>query len=122
VQPGDHEAARREALLDLVKLRRPLPEAIARLGGFPWDSDRELVTLTRADLVAAAEAYLAGGLTSKDLESWAEHLEVREDVDLQRDRDALVGEAIFLLANPVINYDLTPEFVRGLRARLSGRA
>lgn len=69
------EAARREALLDLVALRRPVRDAIARLGSFPRDSDRELVVLTRTDLIAACDAHLAGRLSSEELESWAEHIE-----------------------------------------------
>ena len=109
-------SARREALLDVVLLRRPLDEAIAALRRFPWDSDVELVVLTRA--LAVLDAVLAGRLTPDDAEEWANCLEVREDLGFVPADDELLGDVIFTLANPILTEPLTRDAATRWRARL----
>lgn len=50
------DRARREALLDVVEMRQPLHEAIAALRSFPWDSEVELLPLSRADALRVIDA------------------------------------------------------------------
>jgi hypothetical protein len=77
------KAERLAALEDLVLLRVPIGGAIARLGGFPWDSDVHLVALTRQHVDSLLAAYLEGRLDEQDCENWASALEGRDDVGFE---------------------------------------
>lgn len=46
-----------------MQRRVPIPQALAALADSTWDSDTELVTLTRADAVRALRNHLDGTLT-----------------------------------------------------------
>ena len=103
--------AREQAVADLVRLRRPLDEAIAGLRRFPWDSDEELVELEPADLRRVLDRYLAGDLSAEQLEDWANAVEGRDDIGF-RPRDVI--DLIAELANPTLFRPLTQETVRDL--------
>jgi hypothetical protein len=107
--------AREQAVADLVRLRRPLAEAITSLRRFPWDSDEELVELGPADLRRVLDRCLAGDLSAEQLEDWANAVESREDIAFEpRDVIDLVAE----LANPTLFRPLTQETVRDLVGRV----
>lgn len=112
------QSARREALLDVVLLRRPLAEAIADLRRFPRDSDVQLVVLTRAHALGVVDAVLTGRLTPEEAEEWANCLEVREDLGFVPADDELLGDVIFTLANPILTEPLTRDAAMRWRARL----
>ena len=111
------DSKRVDALHALIECRAPLAEGIARVLDFPWDCDRELATLKVADVVSVLDRFIQGGLTSQDVEAWADALEVRDDVGC----DSNVGELLFQLSNPDINGALTAEVVEGLIKRYDGR-
>jgi hypothetical protein len=69
-------------------------------------------------LLAVLDSFLAGRMTRAELEAWAERHECRDDVEYDEvDHDALIT-AIFRLANPAINEQLTTTMVRSLRDEL----
>ena len=89
-------ASRTKALRDLVELRSPVAEAASALESFPWDSPHELVSLTKLDVVSVVRRFLAGEISKKELQSWAEAIEGRDDIRF----DERAKEAIFELATP----------------------
>jgi hypothetical protein len=107
------------ALQDLIGLQEPVHEAAARLREFPWDSERELVTLTRLDVLRVLAAYLRETLSAEEVEIWAFALEGRDDVGFEAGYDADIKEIVFQLAAPELNQRLTPELAAALRNRLS---
>ncbi|MGI5213374.1 hypothetical protein [Plantactinospora sp. CA-290183] len=97
-----------DVLRDLIELRLPLGEATAALARFPWDSDAELVALTRADALRLLRRYLDGDVTAVDCQRWAEALERRDDVGLEPGFEDLLKELLFETATPALFGDLTP--------------
>ncbi|RJQ81374.1 hypothetical protein [Amycolatopsis panacis] len=103
------QAQRTGALRDLVQRRVPVPQALAALTDFAWDSDTELVTLTRADAVRSLRDHLDGTLTDRDLQSWADALEVRDDIGREPGYEDQLTEFLFEIATPEVAGPLTPE-------------
>lgn len=97
-----------EALLDLVELRRPVAESAAALAEFAWDSDRELVGLSRADARRVLGAYQERRLSADDCQRWAEALEGRDDVGLEPGYEDRLKDFLFTLATPELTEPLTP--------------
>ncbi|MEV7637775.1 hypothetical protein AB0N71_16565 [Pseudarthrobacter enclensis] len=93
---------RREAVYDLIQLRCPLDEALARLSTFEWPSREELATVFARDIGHALDEFWAGKISADDLCAWAEELQGREDIALHpEDRDFL-ADALFQLSTPEI--------------------
>lgn len=91
---------RREALHDLIQLRRPLGESSARLLPFEWSSQEELATVFAQDVGHALDEFCAGKIRADDLCAWAEELQGREDIALNsQDRDFL-ADALFSCPRP----------------------
>ena len=88
-------------------LRAPVGSAIARLGALPWDSDVQLVVLTRHHVHALLAAYLEGRLDEDDCENWASALECRDDVGLEPGFERLLKEFLFEVATPELKGRLT---------------
>ncbi|MGI5214911.1 hypothetical protein [Plantactinospora sp. CA-290183] len=93
---------------NLIELRLPLDEATTALTRFPWDSDAELVALTRADALRLLRRYLHGDLTAVDCQRWAEALEGRDDIGLETGFENLLKGFLFEIATPALFGDLTP--------------
>ena len=98
------EDSRRSTLEDLFALRRPLAAVRTQLAEHPWDSKQELVTLLPVHVVGVLDRFAAGEITAADVEAWAEAIECREDVALANE---VVAQALFRLANPLINEPIT---------------
>jgi hypothetical protein len=114
--PDERHEARIAALLDVTQWRRrPISEAVERLREFPWDSDDELVTMTRADGISCLDLYLTGSITADDVNVWAEALEGRDDVAFDTE---LLSELLFELANPEITEPLSENLAQRWQRRL----
>ncbi len=107
-----------KAIQDLVKLRTRLPDAISRLKQFPWDSEVELVTLTRTDARRVLREYLEGPLSADSVEEWANAVEGRDDIGFEKGFEALLKDLVFELATPDLTQRITPlratEWIRRL--------
>jgi|SRR4051794_35833912 hypothetical protein len=91
---------REEAVQSLVRLDQPLPLLRDSLAAFPWDWEGEpLATVRGREVAFILRRYVAGDLTGEQVETWANLVEVRDDIEF----DAEAADAIFCLANPVIN-------------------
>ncbi|WP_326948645.1 hypothetical protein OG439_07610 [Amycolatopsis sp. NBC_01307] len=103
------EEQRVDALRDLVQCRRPVRDAVAVLAGYKWDSDVELVNLTRADATRVLRGYLSGALTAEEAQRWAEALEVRDDVGREQGFEDELTEFVFEMATPEVAGALTSQ-------------
>jgi hypothetical protein len=112
------KVARVAALEDLVSLRLPPAEAKRRLHAFGWDSDDELVALTRGDLIHVLDEYLLGSLTDEEVGLWANAVEGRDDIGFEEDFEAVIKDMVFQLATPEITTPLTPAAALEWRRRL----
>jgi hypothetical protein len=106
----------------LVRYELPIEDTVAMLRAYGWDSDAELVVLTGTDAIHILERYLAGELSAKQVEYWAELLEMRDDVGLEERQEGELRRLISVLANPEINEPLTPVLAVRLRRLLVGDA
>lgn len=108
---------RKEVLMDLLERRRATSAVWEDLKDFGWDSD-ELVVLERRHLEGVLNAFISGEISASDVEEWANVVEVRDDIGFPPGDDALVRDAIFELANPILTEPLTLERARGLEKKL----
>ena len=115
-----HEQERRETLDGLIRGDLPVAEARSRLARFPWDSDIELVTLTRRDLVRILDRYLSGEVDEGDVEQWAEAIEGRDDVGYETSVADWLRKIVFDLANPDLTAPLRPARAEELKAEAAG--
>ena len=65
-----------------------------------------MVVLTTDHILSVLRRFQEGELIAADVEAWADLIECREDIDYQPGRDEAIVEAIFVLANPVLNGSL----------------
>jgi hypothetical protein len=106
----------------VVRYELPIEDTLALLRAYGWDSDEEIVILTAADAVRLLERYLGGELTARQVEHWAELLEMRDDIGFEERWAAELRRLLFLLANPEINETITPSLAIRLRRLLVGEA
>ncbi|MGI5215492.1 hypothetical protein [Plantactinospora sp. CA-290183] len=104
---------RGDALRNLIELRTSLTEAVAALARFEWDSDTELVVLTRLDGMRLLRRYREHDLTAHECQRWAEALEGRDDVGLEPGFEDTIKEFLFEIATPELAGELTPELASG---------
>jgi hypothetical protein len=86
------------------------------IGAIGW-SETPAVVLTAENVLAVLRRFQAGALTAAEVEDWADLIECREDIDYLPDDEVL--EAIYLLANPVLNGPLDEELTGQIVASLS---
>jgi hypothetical protein len=72
-----------------------------------WD-DRPLGILRREHVLSVLRRWRAGELSDREVEDWANLVEMRDDLDHDPD-DKAVATAVFILANPVLEGRLSEE-------------
>ncbi|WP_149905325.1 hypothetical protein [Mesorhizobium sp. SARCC-RB16n] len=105
---------------DLVTFARPIDRLAEMVGVLGW-SETPSVVLTADHIVSVLQRFRAGELAAADVERWADLVECREDIDYQPDRNEEILQAIYVLANPVLNGLLDEALVDDLAISLSGR-
>ncbi len=111
----------RESLLrELISGASSAEEVLSQLAVFGWDSEHELVVMTRKDAESILGRYIDDELTQLDVAKWADAIEAREDIAFEASAKSLLGALVFELANPEISPRLTIEraedWVRRLRS------
>lgn len=86
---------RLEALRQIVTFGPQRELAYSVLAGYPFDSEVELVEITKPELADVLHKYLLKEITAEDLEEWANFIECRDDLDYKK-----VEDYIYALANP----------------------
>lgn len=105
---------RRELLVRLVEMERPLEPILTELGKFGWDSE-ELIEVTGSHIINALHSYVEGRATEDEIEEWGNALECRDDLKASGN----VKEAIHVLANPYLTVPLSRQVALELIGKLS---
>lgn len=113
------EKMRLAVVADLLAMRTPLDELARKLAAFGWDYDGEGVKLTKQHLANALTRYMAGDVSAEDVETWANHIEGRDDVFLDHEAEQDVEDVLHELANPSITEPLTHSRAAHLLATLN---
>lgn len=97
---------RSELLTELI--RNPLPEAdlLEELVAYGWDSDDELVIVTKEDAMRILTLFRLGKLDASQVEDWANRIEGRDDIGYIGGSEGIVKNAISWLANPSLNWPI----------------
>lgn len=85
--------------------------------GWDWEGD-PLLLLTEEHFLLVMDRFLSGSITADQVVEWAENLEKREDVAFSQEKAQVLDELLFCLANPAINYAITPDNIAKLRDEL----
>jgi len=109
---------RLQALRDLLYLRRPIAESARKIRTFPWDSESELVTLERGDIVRLLKQYQAGRLSPAEVEQWASAIEGRDDIGLESGHVKVIKDFLFAAGTPEFNGVMTASMARAWLRRL----
>ncbi len=110
---------RKELLSQLLARTRPAAPILGELAEFGWDSDRDLVVLTREHLKEVLREFAQGALSADDVQTWAEALEAREDIGFEAGQDEILKCVVFALANPAICEPLSLQAANRILAQLS---
>ncbi|MGE6451160.1 hypothetical protein ACQKC5_02015 [Shewanella baltica] len=86
-----------EALEQIVRFGDKREFAYSALASFPFDSEVELVKVTKQDLAKALNKFLSNEITADDLELWANFIEFRDDLNYSE-----IEDYIYALANPIL--------------------
>ena len=108
---------RKEVLERLLKCPTSIEGLLARLADFPWDCDTELVVLRSSHLVAVLDRYLTGKLSAKSVEAWADAIECRDDIGLDREHAGVLREDVFTFATTEVKGQLSPTVAQNMVAR-----
>ena len=90
-------------LLDLVYFKNNIDTLRNMLSQIGFDSETELVYMSRDDMVEILQRSLDKKISFLELEEWANLIECREDIGFE---DEKTQEMIFKLANPCLHEKL----------------
>ncbi|RUU92285.1 hypothetical protein EOB59_08185 [Mesorhizobium sp. M7A.F.Ca.MR.176.00.0.0] len=107
---------RRSIIRSLVELDRPVAELEKLLAPLPWDYPTALVTLTYDHIRSVLLRFLAGNLEAKDVEEWADLVEMRDDIEFAEDR---TKEVVHMLSTPQIHFPIDGQLARLLLSPIS---
>lgn len=96
------QADRRKAVYDLIQLRCPLNESLARLAAFIWSYQEDLAAVEVRDISHALDEFEAGRIGADELSVWAEEVQVREDIGVDSSGHDFIADALFQLSTPEI--------------------
>lgn len=95
-------------LLELVHFKNSIDTLKNMLSEIDFDSETELVSMSRDDIVKILQRSLDKKISFLELEEWANLIECREDIGF---KDKKTQEMIFKLANPYLYGKLDEEQV-----------
>ena len=101
-----NEMDRLVVVRELLELSKPLEEIMAQLAVMDWDYEGDGVVLTRKHLVTVLQRYLRDELSDSDIESWANQIEGREDIQFEAGCEQGIEDVLYELANPALTQPL----------------
>lgn len=90
-------------LLDLIHFKNNIDTLRNMLSQIGFDSETELVSMSRDNIVEILQRSLDKKISFLELEEWANLIECREDIGFE---DKKTQEMIFKLANPYLYGEL----------------
>ena len=104
-------------LLDLVHFKNNIDTLKNMLSQIGFDSEIELVSMSRDNIVEILQRSLDKKISFLELEEWANLIECREDIGFE---DEKTQEMIFKLANPYLYGELYEKQVLSYLNELKG--
>ena len=104
-------------LLDLLHFKNNIDTLRNMLSQIDFDSETELVSMSRDDIVEILQRSLDKKISFLGLEEWANLIECREDIGFD---DEKTQEMIFKLANPYLYGELYEKQVLSYLNELKG--
>jgi len=109
---------RYESLLhELLSFKRPIRGIARDLAAYGWDAPNPLVVLDAIHISSLLSRFMAGELSSAEVEDWANCIECRDGIEY--DSSSAVGLTLHELANPLLTRPLTQQSAAALVANLS---
>ncbi len=94
-----------ELLDNLVKFNKAITVLKEGLSKLEWDYEGEPLVVKPIDIRNVIQRYLDGEYSAEQLESWANLIECREDLELEEFTDNI----IYQLANPTLEGEITKD-------------
>ena len=107
---------RLEILKDIVGINGDLSTLQNEILEYPWDIAEPLLSIGKKDILAVLNRFIEKLITAADLEEWANMIECRDDLGFDEERQQ---DAIFTLANPDLNGNITEDAVKRIIDELS---
>jgi len=104
---------RKKAISSLIHFDAPPGDIEAELAAVNWDGE-PFATLMRKHVAAVLRRFVSGDIDAAAVESWANLVEGREDIQLEPGHEQIILDAIHDLANPVLQgttEDLAPRLL-----------
>lgn len=92
-----------EILLNLIHFKMDISTLKERIKKMNFDSDTELVIITRHIIKDVLKKALNNEISFSELEEWANLIECREDIGFENN---IIQEVIFRIANPYLYGDI----------------
>ncbi|HWZ65109.1 MAG TPA: hypothetical protein VNX02_18985 [Steroidobacteraceae bacterium] len=102
----------------LVQCQGDIEALLTKLEDFPFDSEVPLVTLDASHITSVLERFLSGDKSAANVKRWAGIVAGRDDVGYAEADKVSIADALFVLAIPDINGELTPESAGDLLRQL----
>lgn len=102
----------------IVKAENGFHEAMKELSRYGWDFNGTPSLLDEHAVKEVLSRYLNGKLLERDVYTWADFLELRDDVDYTGSKIDVISEVMHKLANPDIEGKLTVERAKSFMAKL----
>lgn len=109
---------RKKLVSQLVNYEADPLQLVDELCAYGWDCDTDLIEIQKEHIEKVLDLYLNKKIQAKDLNVWAECLERREDIGFEKEHKDVIDESIFWLANPEINYEITPDLAKRIKKNL----
>ena len=111
-------AQRADLLRELLAANLPLEDVGRQLASFGWDSE-ELVELRADHVVRVLLRFVRGDLRAAEVRTWADLVELRDDIGFEPTHREALKAAIFQLATPEAEGPLAEARARELIAALT---
>lgn len=86
------------------------------LATLPWDYPKPLVRLTYDHIRSVLLRFLAENLDAKDVQEWADLVEIRDDIEFADER---TQEVIHMLSTPQIHFPIDDQLAQLLLSPFS---
>lgn len=111
--------SRQYILKNLVEFSKPIVELTNDLSSLTWDYDGKPFVIHTNQVLEVLNRYISGNLSSEEIESWANLIECREDINFEKGKQVILEKIIYQLANPVLEGKITPNLCKEMILKIS---
>lgn len=105
----------RERILNcLISFSESLVDVKEMVGSLSWDYNGPPVIFKKSHLIDVLDRYACNRFSAEEVECWANLIECREDIDYEEAYSEKLAEAIYQLANPVLEGPLTSKKIQSI--------